>query len=147
MDKIDLLTVPEHGELTALYRAAGLEIGDGWIEECHPVFSVAAYKGAALLGGATVSRRFDRLVLDYLAVEPSARGTGLGKRLTARCIRYAREVGETALWIAAKEPGFYRHLEAKETEDTALLTDCLHCPDYGKDCKPEEMVFDLKESK
>ena len=145
MDEIVLQREREHGKLTVLYRAAGLEIGEDWIEVCHPVFSVAAYRNGELLGAVTVSRRFERLVLDYLAVEHAARGLGLGRSLTEKCIGYAREAGEDALWIAAREPGFYLHLEAEETEDTALLEDCRRCPDYGKNCKPKELVFHLKE--
>ena len=145
MDEIALARESEHGKLTALYRAAGLEIGEDWIEVCHPVFSVAARRNGELLGAATVSRRFERLVLDYLAVEPAARGLGLGRSLTEKCMGFAREAGEDALWVAAREPEFYLRMEAKETEDAALLEDCLRCPEYGKDCEPKELVFDLKE--
>ena len=145
MDEIALAREPEHGKLTALYRAAGLEIGEDWIEVCHPVFSVAARRNGELLGAATVSRRFHRLLLDYLAVTPEARGQGLGKALTERCLDYARESGEQALWVAAKEPEFYKGMKAEETEDTALLEDCRRCPDFRKDCRPKELVFHLKE--
>ena len=146
MDELLLLPEEKHGALTELYRSAGLEIGDDWIEENRPVYSVAARRGETLLGAATVSRRFRRLVLDYLAVKPEARGLGLGKALTEKCICYARQLGETALWIAAREPDFYQKLGAKETEDDALLEDCRRCPDYQKDCQPKELVFDLKET-
>ena len=145
MDELRLLPEPEHGALTALYRSAGLEIGEDWVEANRPVWSVAARRGEALLGAATVSRRFHRLLLDYLAVTPEARGQGLGKALTERCLDYARESGEQALWVAAKEPEFYKSMKAEETEDTALLEDCRRCPDFRKDCRPKELVFHLKE--
>ena len=145
MDDISLLPVPEHGDLTQLYLSAGLEIAEGWTALCHPVYSVVARRGDQILGGATVSRRFDRLVLDYLAIEASARGFGLGKRLMKRCLEYARKAGEKALWIAAKEPEFYLHLGAEKTEDIALLEDCRYCPEYGISCQPKELVFYLKE--
>ena len=103
-------------------------------------------RGESLLGAATVSRRFGRLVLDYVAVKGEARGLGLGKRLTDCCLAYAREAGENALWIAAKEPEFYKHMDAEETEDTALLADCRRCPDYLRACRPKELVFYLKET-
>ena len=136
----------EHGDLMALYRDSGLEIGKGWIAENNPVLSIAARRGKTLLGAATVSRRFGRLILDYLAVKPEARGLGLGKRLTESCLDYAKAAGEPALWVAAREPGFYRHLDAQETDDTALLADCRCCPDYMKACSPIELVFKLKET-
>ena len=84
MDELLLLPEEMHGALTELYRSAGLEIGDDWIKENRPVYSVAARRGETLLGAATVSRRFRRLVLDYLAVKPEARGLGLGKALTEK---------------------------------------------------------------
>ncbi len=143
MDEIRLRREAAHEILTALYRDSGLEIGESWTRENNPVFSVTARRGEALLGAATVSHRFDRLVLDYLAVKPEARGLGLGKRLVESCLGYARGAGETALWIAAREPEFYRHLNAEETEDAALLADCLRCPDYLKECSPKELVFRL----
>ena len=146
MDEIRLERETAHETLMVLYRDSGLEIGEAWIEDNHPVYSVAARRGEALLGAATVSRRFDRLVLDYVAVQGEARGMGLGKRLTERCQAYAREAGESALWIAAREPEFYLHLNAEETEDTALLADCRLCPDYLRACSPKELVFNLKET-
>ena len=146
MDEIRLERETAHETLTALYRDSDLEIGEAWIEDNHPVYSVAARRGEALLGAATVSRRFDRLVLDYVAVKGEARGLGLGKRLTECCLAYAREAGESALWIAAKEPEFYKHMQAEETEDTALLADCRLCPDYLRACRPKELVFYLMET-
>ena len=145
MSEIVLREESGHGAFTELYRSAGLDIGENWQETCHPVCSFAARRDGALLGAATVSRRFDRLLLEYLAVEPEARGRGLGKALTALCKGYAAAMGEKELWIAAREPGFYRKLGAEETEDRALLADCARCPDYHKSCEPRELVFYLKE--
>ena len=115
MDEFRLLPEPEHGKLTALYRSAGLEIGGDWIGENHPVYSVAARRGEALLGAATVSRRFQRLVLDYLAVEPASRGMGLGKALAEACIRCAGDAGyeQLELQVAAENAralSLYRRL-------------------------------------
>ena len=135
MDKIVYAEEKEHENLTELYRNAGLEIGDGWTEVCHPVFSIAARQDGMLLGAATVSRRFRRLVLDYLAVEVPVRGLGIGKKLTELCLDYVRGIG-----------GSYKRLHAREMEEAALLADCLRCPDYGKDCAPKELVFYLKET-
>ena len=130
----------DHGVLTALYRSAGLEIGEGWEMACHPVFSVSARRDEALLGAATVSRRFDRLVLDYIALLPEVRARGLGRRLTERCVRFAGAAGERSLWIAARNPGFFLAVGAEETEDTALLADCLVCP-ARPNCEPKELVI------
>lgn len=134
-----------HGTFTELYRASGLEIGADWEKECSPVFSVSARRGTELLGAATVSRRFGRLVLDYIAVWPECRVKGLGRRLTETCADYARKQGETSLWLAARTPGFFRALGAAETGGNELIGECLGCPDYGKACRPIEMVIHISD--
>ncbi len=146
MAEITIQTENGHAAFTSLYRSAGLDITDDWAALYHPVFSVTAQREGALLAAATVTRRFDRMVLEYLAVEPEARGHGLGKLLTGRCLAYAAGAGETSLWVAAREPGFYRRLGAEETEDSALLADCRRCGDYQVSCHPRELVFHLKEN-
>ena len=146
MAEITIQAEEAHGAFTALYRAAGLDITDDWTENYHPVFSAAARRDGKLLAAATVTRRYDRLVLEYVAVEPEARGRGLGKELTGRCLAYAAQAGEKSLWIAAREPAFYQKLGAEETEDTALLADCRRCADYRVSCEPKELVFHLKEN-
>ena len=112
MSEITIQEETGHGMFTELYRSAGLDIGEDWINTCHPVWSAAARRGGALLGAATVSCRSGRLVLEYLAVVPEARAHGLGRKLTALCLEYTAEAGAEDLWIAAREPGFYRKLGA-----------------------------------
>lgn len=131
----------EHGLFTAMYRDASLEIEPGWEQLCCPVRSYAAWRDGVLLGAATVSRRFERLVLDYIAVLPEARGQGIGRRLTAACLAYAGGTGERELWLAARTPAFFRSLGAEDTGGTALLSECLECSDYGRLCYPREMKF------
>ena len=132
-----------HAAFTELYRASHLEIEEGWEEACNPVFSVSARQGDTLLGAATVSARFGRLVLDYIAVWPAFRVRGLGRLLTDACTDYARKKGEEKLWLAARTPVFFRALGAMETGGTELLGECLGCPDYGKECHPIEMVIQI----
>lgn len=132
-----------HSAFTELYRSSGLEIEEGWEAECNPLFSVSAREGDRLLGAATVSRRFDRLVLDYIAVWPEQRVKGLGRRLAEACADFARQQGETKLWLAARTPGFFRALGAEETGGTELLAECVGCPDLGKECRPLEMVISI----
>jgi len=107
------------------------------------VFSVAAREGDRLLGAATVCRRFGRLVLDYVAVIPEARGIGLGKTLTKCCMEFARGEGGDMLWLAARTPVFFQALGAEESEDNILLEECLRCPDYCRVCEPKAMILRL----
>lgn len=140
-EEIVLREEKEHGHFTELYRSAGLEIEDDWVEVCGAVMSVAAWRGETLLGAATVSRRFDRLVLDYVAVEPEERESGIGKLLVDRCLRFVRDAGEDALWLAARTPGFFRAIGGVETGGDTLLGECVGCEDFGIACKPIEMLL------
>ena len=140
-EEIRLREETDHAAFTELYRASRLEIEEGWENDCRPVFSVSARQGDDLLGAATVSRRFERLVLDYVAVRPEFRVKGLGRRLVEVCTCYARKQGEEKLWLAARTPGFFRAIGAAETGGTELIGECLGCPDYGKECHPVEMVI------
>lgn len=141
MAEITLRREKEHAAFTELYRAAELELGENWTKANCPVFSVAAREGAKLLGAATVSRRYGRLILDYIAVWPEARGRGLGRKLAEACLRYAAEEGEAALWLAARNASFFRAMGARETGGRELLADCRTCPDYETVCRPMEMKF------
>ena len=141
MGEITLHPETEHTAFTGLYRASALELGENWTEKNRAVFSAAARQDGKLLGAATVSRRFGRLILDYIAVWPEARGQGLGRKLTEACLRYAETEGEAFLWLAARNTGFFRAMGARETGGRELLADCLVCPDYKTVCQPKEMKF------
>ena len=126
-EEITLREERDHGRFTELYASAGLEIEEDWVRICGAVMSVAAWRGRVLLGAAPVSRRFDRLVLDYIAVLPGERNSGVGKLLVDRCLAYAKERGEGALWLAARTPGFFRAIGGVETGGEAEDGECP-CP-------------------
>lgn len=142
-DALRISPLAEHERLTELYRAARLEIGEDWVREDGACYSVAAWKGERLLGAATLSLRFDRCVLDYIAVEPDQQKTGLGRRLAEACLQWCREQGFRQLYLAARTPAFFRALGGYESGGVTLLQECLTCPDYGKDCSPVEMILDV----
>ncbi len=141
--KFDYLLRPEpdHGRFTELYRSAHLEITVDWVKENGAVFSVGAWEGEQLLGAASVSWRFGRYVLDYIAVLPGLRGAGLGRKLTEACLQWCREQGAEEVYLAARTPAFFLAIGGFESGGTALLQECLSCPDYGKDCSPVEMIL------
>ena len=133
MDKIVYAEEKEHENLTELYRTAGLEIGEGWTEVCHPVFSISARQEGMLLGAATVSHRFRRLVLDYLAVEVPVRGLGIGKKLTELCLDYVRGIGGSRNSINASMPGKRRTRRCWRIACAARIT--------GRTVHPRNLCF------
>lgn len=133
----------DHGQFAGLYRASGLELGEDWLRENHPVYSVSLRAEGRLLGAATVSHRLGRYILDYIAMEPRCRGLGLGKRLAEDCLDWCRRQGAAALWLAARTPGFFYALGAEATGGRELLAECVGCPDYETICRPIEMKFEI----
>lgn len=129
----------EQEEFGELYEASGLELGEDWTDTA--VFSFACRSEGTLLGAATVSLRYDRYILDFIAVKNAVRKQGIGERLTAECIERCIELGACELWLQARTPAFFRRIGAKETGGKTLLRECLSCPDYRKECSPVEMKF------
>ena len=79
----------------------------------------AAYRGAALLGVASVYRAelpelsgVPAIQLRGMAVEPDARSSGIGRQLIHACESFTRENGVALLWCNARVTalGFYRKL-------------------------------------
>lgn len=131
----------DHEAFSQLYRASALELEEDWLERCHPVCSFSVREGSELLGAATLSRRMERWILDYIAVIPAARGRGIGRLLVEACLDWCRRQNADCLWLAARTPGFFAALGAVDTGGTALLGECLDCPDHLNGCDPKEMRF------
>ena len=129
----------ETEELSRLYAESDLELGKNWAETA--VFSFACREGEELLGAATVSFRFDCYILDFIAVAPAKRKSGVGRALAECCVEECRSLGAEELWLQARTPAFFRKIGAVETGGKMLLSECLTCPDYNKVCSPVEMKF------
>ena len=79
-----------------LLLEAGLPI-DGLLEHIHTAF--VARDGAAIVGCAALEVYADGVLLRSVAVSPTARGHGLGDRLTDAAITLAQSLGAPAVYL------------------------------------------------
>jgi amino-acid N-acetyltransferase len=69
-----------------------------------------------------------------LAVEPSARDRGLGRRLFQACVQEAPGLGVRRIFVLTFVPEFFRRLGMEPAEKEALphkvWADCVRCPRF-----------------
>ena len=76
-----------------------------------------------------------------IAVSREYRGSGLGRRLLTTLEAEVLRAGLTELWATARAPGFFLAMGyavvAEGRERDLLLSECLSCGQYGKECRPQ----------
>ena len=127
------------------YEALAAEIVAQFIKSFDPKRERCwiAEKDGERVGGVFVAKASDELAkLRLLHVERQARGLGIGKRLVAECIRFARQAGyqKMTLWtqsnlLAAR--GIYKHHGFQVVREEAHHS-------FGKDLVAETWELDLR---
>lgn len=132
--KMEFKNVNEHKILTEFYKNCKMEIDESWVQSLNPYKSIAVFKNSKIICAATISKRNQKTILDYIGVDESLRGKGLGKKLLNEILKNENEV-----YISAKNQGFFKSQGFYEIEDASLIKECLSCPQYNKDCFPRVM--------
>ncbi len=131
---MEFVKVDDHKILTEFYKNCKMEIDENWISIMNPIKSIAVFDDGKILCSATVSKRFNKTVLDYIGVDESLRGRGIGKKLLDEILKTEKEV-----YLSAKNYGFFKSQGFIETEDNDLIKECLNCPQYQNNCFPKVM--------
>lgn len=133
--------IPYGKRLEEFYAGNGLEISEGG--ELPPVlYCRGIYENGVLFAAATVTLKFGKKVLDYIAVRPEFRKQGFGECLLSDIFTRIIKPDADRLWLVAKTPAFFSAVGAKETkEGTELLFECNGCEMRGIQCNPKVMVF------
>ena len=99
-----------------------------------------------LIGAAVLARREGEYIVDGIAVSDNLRGEGLGGLLLARLLEDVRELGGDKLYLVARAPEFFRknNFQTINPDLAPNFFECKYCPQYGLNCHPEVMMFEIK---
>lgn len=131
---MEFVQVNEHKILTDFYKNCKMEIANDWVLTMNPIKSIALFKENKIIASATLSKRNQKTILDYIGVDESLRRTGLGKKLLQEILKNEKQV-----YLSAKNYGFFKSQGFMETEDNDLIKECLSCEQYNKNCFPRVM--------
>ena len=99
-----------------------------------------------LVGGCVLAKREGHFICDGIATDLSVRGQGVGERLLFAMIDEVRALGDDALYLVARAPGFFaKHGFVAVPRDAApTFFECFSCSQYGVSCRPEVMRLDIQ---
>ena len=133
---------PKHEKLTDFYFQNDLEIEPGWEETAF--FSVSVQLNGKRIGAATFSKRVGIVLLDYIAVDPAFRKSGVGRELFFYMLSQMKDV--KSIYLVARTLGFFQALGCCLDESKPeLLRECVRCPQYQNGCHPVVMRYDREE--
>jgi N-acetylglutamate synthase-like GNAT family acetyltransferase len=100
-----------------------------------------AFAGERMIGTVSLDDFKGLPVVGRIALSPSYRGKGLGRRLLSALEEEAQGRGLTELWATARAPGFFVSMGFSIVGDgrerDLLLSECRACPQYGRECRPQ----------
>lgn len=145
MLKFRMESTDDYELLVPFFIENGLEFDE---DEKHPEDGVKAWKvtqGDHLIAGCSLVLRDGNFVIEGIAVEKTFRKFGIGKILIGKALEEVRNRGGRELILMARKPGFYEKLnfQVVKPEDAPPIFDCLGCPQYGVDCFPEIMKYEI----
>jgi amino-acid N-acetyltransferase len=118
------------------------------IRRALPRFLVAVANGRVVVCGSLVELTPALVELRSLAVDPSQRGTGLGKLMVARLIEAARASGYEQLCALTLTESFFQKCGFttvdRWTISPKIWHECIYCPKFNA-CDEIAMLMELVE--
>jgi N-acetylglutamate synthase-like GNAT family acetyltransferase len=132
----------DYENLKKFYIENGLEVSDNILSCDGAIYSISLVKNGEINAAATLSKRRDIFVLDYVAVLPPLRHSGLGKTAVDKILKKAKTLGAAKVYLTAKSRNFFERLGFIYDEELEidLNSDCKDCPMLNKTCTPRQMI-------
>ena len=142
---MEFKTTDNHNSLYNFYCENSLEVSRDISIEDNAIFSFKYEDESGVLAAATLSKRKDNFILDYVAVADALRGKGIGKKLVLEMLNNAKIMGAKEVFISAKNYNFFKALGFIEGEpkNLDLNNDCKGCPQFLNGCNPVKMKIDI----
>jgi len=114
-------------------------------------FYVADHKGE-VVGCCSLAVQWDNLAeIRALAVANDYQGRGLGKKMMRACLKEAKQLGISRIFILTMRDGFFKKFGFKRVVKNNLphkvWTECVRCPYFPETCVEIAMVKDLTPGK
>ncbi len=142
---MNFIETDDHNGLISFYRENGLEVSSDLVRDDGAVFSIKCVENGKIISAATLSRRFEVFILDYVAVDPQYRKKGLGESAVAEILLKAGQLGAKKVYITSKNPMFFKKLGFLEgsPEGVDMNADCVGCPQFNNGCTKLPMYINI----
>lgn len=146
MKKLSISETVDYDSLVPMFIENHLEFG---MDEPVPTDLVKCWKAVdedgKLQGGAVLAMREGKYICDGIAINSEFRKGKEGSHLLNHIIEEVKKRGGDSLFLVARAPKFFaaNGFEIVSREDAPMFFECFSCPQYGKECFPEVMKFDI----
>lgn len=144
-EDMNFIETDDHNGLKSFYRENGLEVSDDLVRDDGAVFSIKYVENSQTISAATLSRRFEVYILDYVAVDPDHRKKGLGEMAVAKMLSKAKQLGAKKVYITSKSPVFFKKIGFLKgsPEGVDMNADCVGCPQFNNGCTKLPMYIKI----
>ena len=144
-EDMNFVETNDHNGLKSFYRENGLEVSSDLVRDDGAIFSIKCVENGKIISAATISRRFEVFILDYVAVSPYRRKNGLGERAVSEILSKAKQLGAKKVYITSKSPMFFKKFGFLEgsPDGVDMNADCVGCPQFNNGCSKLPMYIEI----